>query len=154
MAPLPANIETRLFLNNEVNTPSQTSPHHIFFTNAFHKFVEAKSGQTFKVTNPYDGQEIPSPVHIAGAEDVAFAVKYARAAFTTGPWATYTGTQRALPMLKLADLIEKYMKELADLDSLTMGGPAGVNSALIGAAAATFRCACPRVDIHTRREAH
>jgi acyl-CoA reductase-like NAD-dependent aldehyde dehydrogenase len=57
-------------------------------------------------------------------------------------------------MLKLADLIEKHAKELADLDSLTMGGPAGVVSALIGAAAATFRCEFPRKDIDIRVVAH
>jgi hypothetical protein len=43
-------------------------------------------------------------------------------------------------MLKFADLIEKHLQEIVVLDSITMGGPVGPQSVLVGAAAATFRC--------------
>lgn len=43
-------------------------------------------------------------------------------------------------MLKFADLIEKHLQEIVVLDSITMGGPVGPHSMLVGAAAATFRC--------------
>lgn len=72
--------------------------------------------------------------------DVALAVSYAEAAFKKGPWSTYTGAERAVPMLKLADLIDSHATELAELDSIAMGAPTGALAAVISAAAATFRC--------------
>lgn len=92
------------------------------------------------MNNPYDNTELAAEVHAAGEEDVALAVSYAEAAFKTGPWSTYTGAQRAAPMLKLADLIDAHTRELAELDAIAMGGPVGAMGAMIGAAAATFRC--------------
>ena len=91
--------------------------------------------------NPFDGTEIPAAVQVAGEAEVAAAVSAAKAAFKTGPWASYTGAQRAVPMLKFADLLQKNAAKLAELDSICMGGPVGPNAgAIIPAAAAVFRC--------------
>lgn len=67
----------------------------------------------------------------------------AQAAFKSGPWSTYTGSQRAKCMLKFADLIDANAAKLAELDSITMGAPTAIGAGfLIPAAAAAFRCMC------------
>ena len=77
----------------------------------------------------------------AGVEDVDLAVKYAQAAFTTGPWATFTGQQRALCMIRFADLVEKAAAELAYLETISMGRPiATLLGVDIPHMAACFRC--------------
>ena len=80
-------------------------------------------------------------MQVAGEADIEAAVSAAKAAFKTGPWATYTGAQRAVLMLKFADLMEKNAAKLAELDSICMGGPARMHfGAVVPAAVATFRC--------------
>lgn len=80
-------------------------------------------------------------MQVAGEADIEAAVSAAQAAFKSGPWSTYTGAQRAVHLLKFADLLEKNAKELAELDSLCMGGPVGPNAGfIIPGAAACFRC--------------
>ena len=102
--------------------------------------MEAKSGLTFTVNNPFDGTEVPAKIHSAGEEDINLAVKYAQAAFK-GEWGSFTGAQRAVPMLKFADLLEKHAMELATIDATTMGGSVADHGGfLIPQAAATFRC--------------
>ena len=104
------------------------------------KFVAAKSGKTFTLRNPYDNTEIPAKVHVAEEEDIDLAVKYAQAAFK-GEWGSLTGAQRAVPMLKFADLLEKHSMELAKLDTICMGAPiASFGGFIIPEAAATMRC--------------
>ncbi|KAG4431548.1 hypothetical protein IFR05_012961 [Cadophora sp. M221] len=115
-----ATYETRLFINNE--------------------YVSAKSSETLSLTNPFDGSKIDAAVQVAGEEDVELAVSAAQAAFKSGPWSTYTGSQRAKCMLKFADLIDAKAAKLAELDSITMGAPTAIGAGfLIPAAAAAFR---------------
>ncbi|KAL2062135.1 hypothetical protein VTL71DRAFT_6401 [Oculimacula yallundae] len=115
-----ASYETRLFINNE--------------------YVSAKSSDTLSLTNPFDGSKIDAAVQVAGEEDIELAVSAAQAAFKTGPWSTYTGSQRAKCLLKFADLMDENAGKLAELDSVSMGQPTAVGAgALIPAAAATFR---------------
>lgn len=91
--------------------------------------------------NPFDGTKIPAAVQVAGEADIDAAVSAAKAAFKTGPWSTYTGAQRAAPMLKFADLLEKNAAKLAELDTICMGVPLGMNLGLvIPETAAVFRC--------------
>lgn len=105
------------------------------------KYVNAKSGETLSLINPFDGSKIPAGVQVAGEADIAEAVSAAQTAFKSGPWSTYTGAQRAVPMLKFADLLDKHAKELAELDTICMGGPIALNAMfLIPQAAAVFRC--------------
>ena len=57
-------------------------------------WVEAGDGRTFESLNPATGEpwaEIPE----ATAEDVGRAVRAAHRAFSEGPWATMTPTERA-----------------------------------------------------------
>lgn len=87
------------------------------------QYIHAQSKETFSVENPYDGSVVTANVEAAGKEDINLAVASAEAALTTGPWATFTGTQRASCMQKLADLVEKNAEHLAYLESISMGRP-------------------------------
>jgi aldehyde dehydrogenase (NAD+) len=96
----PAVKETRLFINNQ--------------------WVEPSDGGTFDTYNPATG-EVLAKVAAATAKDVDKAVKAARTALESGPWATMDAAERGRLLFKLADLIERDAKELAALESLNCG---------------------------------
>src|SRR5450432_719727 len=89
------------------------------------KWVESASGKTFATYNPATGDVL---AHVAEGdrEDIDRAVKAARAAFETGPWSRISPAARAKMIWKLADLIEKYQEEFAQLESLDNGKPLSV----------------------------
>ena len=89
------------------------------------KWVAAKSGRTFATINPSTGEEI-CQVAEAEAADVEIAVKAARHAFEHGPWRKMAASERAKLLLRLADLMEKNLDELAKLESLDNGKPYSV----------------------------
>jgi phenylacetaldehyde dehydrogenase len=86
------------------------------------KFVDAASGKTFPTFNPATG-EVLANVAEGDREDINRAVKAARAAFDTGAWSKMPTAQRGKLIWKLADLIEKYQEEFAQLESLDNGKP-------------------------------
>src|SRR5271154_3949369 len=81
------------------------------------KWVDSVSGKTFPTINPATGEEI-AQVAEADAADVDKAVGAARAAFDKGAWRKLTASQRGMLLYRLADLIEKNIEELAQLESL------------------------------------
>jgi len=86
-------------------------------------FVDAQSGRTLPVTNPYDDSHV-GDVQVAGAADVDLAVAAAEAAFKRGSeWSKFSGLQRQACLLKLADLIDERIPELATYETLSMGTP-------------------------------
>ena len=85
------------------------------------KWLEAASGKTFETRNPATG-EILAHVAEGDAEDIDRAVAAAREAFN-GPWSKFKPAQRQAILLKLADLVERDIEELAALDTLDMGAP-------------------------------
>ncbi|HTG19776.1 MAG TPA: aldehyde dehydrogenase family protein, partial [Reyranella sp.] len=85
------------------------------------KWVDAASGKTFETRNPATG-ELLARVAEGDAEDINRAVAAARRAFN-GPWSRMKPNERQLLLLKLADIVDKNMEELALLDTLDMGGP-------------------------------
>jgi len=89
------------------------------------EWVAAASGKSFDVVNPADGKVI-SQVAEGDKADVDRAVKAARQAFESGPWSTMTTSQRGQLMWKLADLMEQYLDELAEIESLDNGKPKAV----------------------------
>jgi aldehyde dehydrogenase (NAD+) len=89
------------------------------------KWVDSNSGKTFPTVNPSTGDVI-TQVAESDAADVDKAVAAARAAFDKGPWRKMNASQRGRLMNKLADLIEKYADELAQLEALDNGKPAHV----------------------------
>jgi aldehyde dehydrogenase (NAD+) len=86
------------------------------------KWVDAASGKTFPTINPATG-EVIAQVAEADATDVDKAVGAARAAFEKGAWKKMSASQRGALMYRLADLIEKNIEELAQLESLDNGKP-------------------------------
>src|SRR5579863_5530138 len=86
------------------------------------KWVEAASGKSFPTINPSTG-EVITQVAEADAADVDKAVGAARTAFEKGPWRKMSAAARGVLMNKLADLIEKNIEELAELESLDNGKP-------------------------------
>nr|GMC98101.1 aldehyde dehydrogenase family 2 member C4 [Ipomoea batatas] len=83
-------------------------------------FVDSVSGRTFETVDPSNG-EVIARVAEGDKEDVDSAVKAAREAFDRGPWPRLSGTERQKIMLKLADLIEENVDEIAALDALEGG---------------------------------
>jgi aldehyde dehydrogenase (NAD+) len=96
----PAVKETRLFIDN--------------------KWVEPAEGKYFDAINPATG-EVIIKVAAATAPDVDKAVKAARRALESGPWSKMDAADRGRLLFKLADLIEKESRELAELESLNCG---------------------------------
>jgi aldehyde dehydrogenase (NAD+) len=85
------------------------------------RWVQAASGKTFESRNPATG-ELLAQVAEGDREDIDRAVAAARKAFN-GPWSKWKPAERQLLLLKLADLVEQHIEELAALDTYDMGGP-------------------------------
>src|SRR5215467_1960387 len=86
------------------------------------KWVPSKSGKTFETINPAN-EEVLALVAEGDKADVDEAVKAARKAFDEGKWPSMGPHQRSRCLLKLADLVDKYADELAELESLDNGKP-------------------------------
>jgi phenylacetaldehyde dehydrogenase len=96
-----------------------TKPRELFIGG---EWRAASTGETFDVVNPANAQVF---AHAASgsAADIDAAVRAARRAFESGPWASMTPAQRARLLLKLADLVESNGDEIALLESLDNGMP-------------------------------
>src|SRR5439155_26591138 len=75
--------------------------------------------------DPASGREI-AEVAFAGEQDVELAVRAAREAFTSGPWASMPAAARERLMLALAAAIEARAEEFAQIESLDNGKPVGL----------------------------
>jgi aldehyde dehydrogenase (NAD+) len=84
------------------------------------QWVDPVEGGTFDTYNPATG-EVLAKVAAASAKDVDKAVRAARRALESGPWATMDAADRGRLMYKLADLVERDSKDLAALESLNCG---------------------------------
>jgi phenylacetaldehyde dehydrogenase len=98
------------------------SPHKLLING---EWVASTSNETFEVQNPADGSRL-ADVAKGGPQDVDRAVRAARAAFESGPWAKMSGRARGRLLYKLADLIEQNLEEFAQLESLDNGKPLAV----------------------------
>src|SRR5438552_1848601 len=78
----------------------------------------------FDAINPATGEVLTQIVE-ASADDVDRAVKAARYAFEdrTGPWRKMSASERGRLLWRLADLVEKNIDELAELETLDNGKP-------------------------------
>ncbi len=88
-------------------------------------WVSAADGATLDVTNPATGQ-VFATIAAGGAADIDAAVKVARRAFASGPWAKLRALERARLLYRLADAVEANADEIAWIESLDGGNP--VNS--------------------------
>lgn len=109
-------------LSSNGNTKSYFKAPEIKFTKLFinGEFVDAVSGKTFETIDPRNG-EVITRVAEGDKEDIDLAVNAARQAFDHGPWARMSGYERGRVMMRLADLIEENVEELAALDSMDAG---------------------------------
>ncbi len=89
------------------------------------EWVPAADGRTVEVINPTTEQPIGS-VALAGATDIDRAVRAARAAFDTGPWATSTPVERAAIMTRAAELISARAEVFARTVTLEVGSPVAI----------------------------
>jgi phenylacetaldehyde dehydrogenase len=89
------------------------------------KWVDAKSGDSFRIYNPATGEVIAN-VAAGDYADIDLAVKAARLAFEHGPWSRMSHAERGKLIWKLADLIEQNLEEFAQIESLDNGKPLAV----------------------------
>jgi aldehyde dehydrogenase (NAD+) len=80
------------------------------------------SAQHFDTVNPATGEVLTQIVEASSA-DVDAAVVAARKALEMGPWRKMPASERGRLIWRLADLIEKNIDELAELETLDNGKP-------------------------------
>jgi phenylacetaldehyde dehydrogenase len=85
-------------------------------------WVKARSGLSFDVHDPATGGLLARAA-LGEAVDIDLAVQAARKAFTSGPWCDMPASRRSMLLLRLAELIETNVHELALLESLDGGNP-------------------------------
>ncbi|MFD2370667.1 betaine-aldehyde dehydrogenase [Brevibacillus sp. GCM10020057] len=86
------------------------------------KWVNALSGKTFESLNPATG-EVNGIVAEAGEEDVDLAVKAARQAFQSGPWAEMAPSDRGRLLYRAAQNMWEKLDYLAEVESADNGLP-------------------------------
>tara|TARA_Y100000590_G_scaffold95305_2_gene108094 strand:+ start:7676 stop:9103 length:1428 start_codon:yes stop_codon:yes gene_type:complete len=86
------------------------------------KSTESIDGKTFDSINP-STQKIWAKASLGSKSDTEKAVKAARDAFDNGPWPKMTAKERSVFLHKIADLIEKNIDELAEIETTDMGKP-------------------------------
>ncbi|MFM8640938.1 MAG: NAD-dependent succinate-semialdehyde dehydrogenase [Planctomycetota bacterium] len=84
------------------------------------KFVSAQSGRRFPVTNPAS-DAVVAQVADGGVADARAAVEAAARAFPA--WKSMAAIERAKPLRKLAELMQRDVERLADLCSQECGKP-------------------------------
>ena len=87
------------------------------------QYVPSSSGETISIYSPNDDSLVTDKVQVASEQDVDKAVAAAKKAFPA--WRDMAGHKRAAIMLKFADLLEKNVEKLAELESAAMGQPVG-----------------------------
>jgi phenylacetaldehyde dehydrogenase len=89
------------------------------------KQVPAVSGKTFAVYNPATGGVIAN-VPEGDKADVDLALAAARRAFDERRWSRVSPSERGRILWRIADLIERNLEELAELESIDNGKPYAV----------------------------
>jgi acyl-CoA reductase-like NAD-dependent aldehyde dehydrogenase len=89
------------------------------------KQVSAESGKTFAVYNPATGSVIAN-VPEGDKADVDLAVAAARRAFDERRWTKISPSERGRILWRIADLIERDLEQLAELESIDNGKPYAV----------------------------
>jgi phenylacetaldehyde dehydrogenase len=91
--------------------------------------VPAASGRTFESLDPAT-EQIVADVAEGDAEDIDRAVRTARAALESGPWARTTPSERARIIHRIGDLILEHGAELAYLETIDNGKPLAMAKAV------------------------
>lgn len=115
------------------------------------RFADAQSGATIDDIGPATG-EVIAQIPDSDARDVDAAVAAARSAFPS--WSRTPAGERSRLLLKLADLIEQNLDELAQIESLDNGKTVALARRLdIPRAATNFRFFATAI-LHDSTEAH
>ncbi len=91
--------------------------------------LPAADGNSFETLDPATGRTI-AHVAQAGLEDVDRAVRAAREALETGPWASMAPSARAAAIYALADALQQHAEQIAQLEALDNGKPAKLAQAV------------------------
>jgi acyl-CoA reductase-like NAD-dependent aldehyde dehydrogenase len=83
-------------------------------------WVDAEDGKTFESVNPATEQPWAT-IPEAGEADVDRAVRAAHRAFTEGPWARMTASERGKLLRKLADILASRSEELGRTETIDTG---------------------------------
>jgi len=86
------------------------------------EWVPAQCGRVLPAISPIDGTTF-AEIADSDASDVDLAVAAAQQAFTNGPWAKLSATERGRLMMKLADRIREEVEPLAALETRDNGKP-------------------------------
>ncbi len=88
------------------------------------EWTDSGDGKSFESVNPATG-EVLTRVAEAGRDDVDRAVKAARTAFddVNGKWRRMSASERGQMLWRIADLIERHIEELAELETVDNGKP-------------------------------
>ncbi len=129
-------------------------------------FVDAVSGETFETLDPATGQKTADVAH-AGVADVDKAVAAAARALE-GPWGRMLPAAREAVLRRFAELVEDHAEDLARIEALDSGKPAGQIQAVdiaLGVGALTYNAgwvtkiegrtlpvSVPDMHVYTRRE--
>ncbi|WP_019925372.1 aldehyde dehydrogenase [Nocardia sp. BMG111209] len=106
------------------------------------------TGEVVPIIDPVTEEQLTEFTD-CGAAAVDEAVARARAAFDSGVWRGMPGSERARIMWRVADLIEQYADDLAEIDSLNTGMPLAQARAIMPSSAELFRYYagwCTKVD--------
>jgi len=85
-------------------------------------WVSSCSGETLSVYDPSSEVEI-ARVASSGPADIDHAVKAARAAFDSGPWANSTAQERGRILFKLAEKVRQNAEHLSEIECRNSGKP-------------------------------
>jgi len=85
------------------------------------KWVAPLSGESIEVVNP-NSEEVIARVGAAGKADMDRAVAAAREAFDHGPWPTTPPAERGKMLLKMAEILERRVPEMAKAWTAQVGG--------------------------------
>jgi aldehyde dehydrogenase (NAD+) len=86
------------------------------------EWCASADGETFQSVDPGDGAPLAT-VYEGSSAEVDRAVEAAQLAFQDSGWATMPANDRAEKLHRLADLVDKHVKPLAQLESLDVGKP-------------------------------
>lgn len=84
------------------------------------EWVNAKSGETRDIINPYN-QEVIATSSEGNEEDARAAIQAARVAFDEGSWSTLPASERGEFIYKIGTLIRRDLQKLAELETLDTG---------------------------------
>ena len=102
------------------------------------EWTAARTGQTFKNSNPADTREIVAEYPLSGRDDATQAIAAARAAFPT--WAATTAPARGRILSKTSQLLEASKAELAELLTREEGKTLAEATGEVQRTADIFRC--------------